>query len=60
MRGGKGGVVRKGGLRRGVMCGLRCGGVWLGLEGWAVLGKLVLLLLSWSRERARSGSIVVW
>jgi hypothetical protein len=57
VRGGKGDVVRKGGLRRGAMCGLRCGGVWLGFEGWVGFGTLVLVC---SRERARSGSIVVW
>jgi hypothetical protein len=48
VRGGKGGVVRKGGLRRGAM---------LGFEGWVGFGTLVLVC---SRERARSGSIVVW
>ena len=41
------------------MDGLR---VWLGFEGWVGLGCVglgTLGVLFWSRERARSGSIVV-
>ena len=62
MRGGKGGKGGRGGGagQPGVVDGLR---VWLGFEGWVGLGCVglgTLGVLFWSRERARSRSMVVW
>ena len=46
---------------RGMVGGFRCVDIWLGFAGWVGLGceNLGTLVSFWSRERARSGSIVV-